>query len=364
MKVSSAAFAALGLIAAIGACSPLTPTFKPGQVQAQKQQPQALQASVQLQDRYLCVIEPRNEEQSIIKVMDLNSRLVRTVSLPGRVMSLDGNQAANHLYLSVRSGAENPRYTLYELDVSTLNLSRPVSFSQAGLTPIDFKVKADQLYLSASRQGKGVLVNYPLSTGGWKYLSTNLEAGQLEWSQRPDLIYNLVFGDDEITRTSINVKTQQIVARQTFSHGIPFGNNLGLVAPKGEFFYAFHQLQGQIYLYAFDIESNAVARQIAVEQAVGILYSSVISQDGRFLYATIDNRIERFELQGTSLRKLEPIPLPYKEARHLTLSQDQRTLYVSHEQEGVLSRVKLFPDQTYQVDKLAFPGQNKELIVF
>ncbi len=356
MKSFSWTLTALSLLTLASACAPTTTARAPIV--------QALNQSVQVQDRYLCVIEPRNEDQSTIKVMDLSNRLVRSVFLPGRVISLDGNQAANRLYLSVRSGSENPRYTLYELDVTNLNLSRPVSFSQAGLTPVDFKVKEDQLYVSANRQGNGVLVNHPLSTGGWKYLSTKLEAGQLEWSQRQDVIYSLIFGDDLITRTAINVKTQQIVSRQTFSHGIPFGNNLGLVAPKGEFFYAFHQLQGQIYLYAFDIESNAVARQIAVEQAVGILYSSVISQDGRFLYATIDNRIERFELRGTALTKLEPIPLPYKEARHLTLSQDQRTLYVSHEQEGVLSRVRLFSDQTYQVDKLGFPGQNKELIVF
>lgn len=350
--------AALMVLLGLSACQAQTPLRPSVRLQAQQSSSQAQT------DRYLCVIEPKDEQNAIIKVLDFSTQQIRSVYLPGRVLSMDGDQAAGKLYLSVKSGSENPQYFLYILDLKTLSLSRPALFNQAGLAPIDFEVKDQDVFVSGQRAGQGTLVAHSLKAGGWNFLASQFHAGFLEWSRQPDLIYSVFFDEEQIIRTSIDVKRKQIIGQQRLNHGIPFGNNVGLVAPSGDFFYAFHQLQGHVELFAFDIEEEVINREVASEKAVGILYASVISNDGRYLYATMDNRIERFELQGTQLRRLPPIELKFKEARHLSLSQDQRTLYVSHEREPNLTRIRLLPDLNYQLDVVAMPGQNTELAVF
>lgn len=313
-------------------------------------------------DRFLCVVEP-NGESSTVKVMNMANKQIRAVYLPGQVLSMDGDRARNKLYLSVR--ADGPRFDLYELDVATLNLSRPASFSQAGLNPVDFKVRDQQIFAAGRREGRGTMLGYNLQQGGWTNLALDFLPGRLEWSSQPNLIQSVHFDEENLIRTTIDVVGKRVVKTQTFPHGIPFGNNIGMVAPDGEFFYALHQLQGLVEIYAFDIDHQVVNKQIATEQAIGILFSSAISKDGRFLYATIDNRLERYELQGTALRRLPPVTLNFKEARFLSLSEDQRTLYVTHDGKTSVSRIRIAPDNlNYTVDEIAYPGQNNEIIVF
>jgi 6-phosphogluconolactonase (cycloisomerase 2 family) len=349
------------LLAALAACqpAPVTPPALNAALRQQSTDPQ------NQSNRFLCVVEPVDDQGAQIKVMDLQSRLIRRVYVPGRILSLEGDRAQNMLYLSVRSGAEQPRFDLYALNLQNLQLSRPASFSQASIQPVDFRVRDQTLFVSGLQRGEGDLATLRLSQGGWSSLARSFPPGQLQWSRNPDQIHSVHFDEENITRTTIDVRQRRIVQRQTFAHGVPFGNNMGLSAPDGDYFYALHQLQGLVAIYAFDIESGSVNRDIATETAVGILYSSALSKDGRFLYATIDNRLERYELVGTQLRRLPPIELKTKEARYLTLADDQRTLYVTHDGQQSVSRIRLSPDYlTFQVDEIPFPGQNTQITVF
>jgi len=351
-----------GLTLLLAACQAPAPVLRPSALQARQI---VSQNDTQQADRFLCVIEPRGDESSTVKVMNLQNRVIRQVYLPGRVLSLDGDSQRGRLYLSVRSGSQQARFDLYELDVSTLALTRPASFSQAGIQPFDFKTRDQTIFVSGLQQGRGTLTGHSLTQGGWTNLARDFQAGTLEWSRQPEHIQSIHFDEERITRTTIDTRQRRIVSTQTFEHGVPFGNNMGLPAPDGDFFYALHQLQGLVAIYAFDINAGTVNREINTETAVGILFSSVISTNGRFLYATIDNRIERYELVGTSLRRLPAISLNAKEARYISLSSDQRTLYVTHDGQESVSRIRLAPDQVnYQVDEIAFPGHNTRVISF
>lgn len=346
----------LGLLLLLSACqaAPQSAMRPPNALQAQAIQSQT--------DRFLCVVEPREDDTSTLKVMNLANRQIRAVYVPGRILSLDADQARNKLYLSVRSGG--PRFDLYELDVANLTLNRPASFSQAGIRPADIKFREQQILVAGQQQNRGTLVAYNLAQGGWTNLAYDFQPGRLEWGQQPQIVQAVNFDETNLIRSTIDIQQRRVVRVQTFPHGVPFGNNIGLVAPEGDYFYALHQLQGLVEIFAFDIAGETVQHDIVTEKAVGILYSSTISKDGRFMYATIDNRVERYELQGTQLRRLPPITLNAKEARYLSLSQDQRTLYVSHDGKASISRIRLAPDQSYTLDELAFPGQNNELTVF
>lgn len=317
------------------------------------------------QDQYLCVIEPGTNNRSTLKIMNLQTRWVRRIDVPGRVLTMTGDHPQGKLYLSVRAGTTQPEYDLYVLDLKQFVLDRSLSFSQARLLPIDVQVRDQSVFVSAKEGGIGGLLRNDLNTGAWEYLASHFPAGLLEWGDRPNLIQSVYFGDENIERTTIDIDAQQVVDQQKFPHGVPFGNNVGLLSPQGKFFYAFHQLKGEVSLYAFDIKQGSVNRQVALQKAVGILYSSVISKDGTRLYATIDNRVERFELRGAFLRRMPAIPLQANEARHLSLSQDQRTLYITHEDTEQVSRIfNVNSEQGYRVDSFPFAGKNEEVIVF
>lgn len=317
------------------------------------------------QDRFLCVVEPNGDQASTVKVMNLSNQQIRAVYLPGLVQAMDADRARNKLYLSVRGAGAKPSFDLFELDVANLTLNRPLSFSQVSMIPADFKVRDQQVFVNGRREGRGMMMANSLAQGGWSNIAMDFLPGNLEWSVQPNYLQAVQFDEENLVRTTIDIAAKRIVRTQTFPHGVPFGNNIGMVAPDGEFFYALHQLQGLVEIYAFDITRQVMTKDVTTEQAVGILYSSAISKDGRFLYATIDNRLERYELLGTSMKRLNPITLNHKEARNLTLSDDQRTLYVTHDGRTSVSRIRLAADNVnYTLDEIAFPGQNNEIFVF
>lgn len=347
----------LGFLALCACQLPSNPALNAARVQAQQTRNQV--------DRYLCVIEPNGDQASTVKVMTLGNQQIRAVYLPGLVQNIDADRAQNKLYLSVRTPGNQPGYDLYELDVTNLTLNRPLSFSQAGLIPTDFKVKDKQVFVNGRREGRGTMLSNVLQQGGWNHIVSDFLPGNLEWSVQANYLQAVQFDEENLIRTTIDVAQRRIVRTQTFPHGVPFGNNIGLVAPDGEFFYALHQLQGLVEIYAFDITRQVVNKHVNNEQAVGILYGSVISKDGRFLYATIDNRLERYELLGTTMKRLPPISLKFKEARYITLSEDQRTLYVTHDGRTSVSRIRIAADNlNYTLDEVAFPGQNNQIFVF
>lgn len=350
----------LALACGISACqSPEVPSRSAPSLQAASLPQKRTQS-----DRFLCSMEPGNGGFTMLKVMDLSNRTVRSVFVPGQVLSVDGVPSERKLYLSSREGEDQPQFTLFEVDVEKLLIRRAASFSQAGLWPSDFLVRNNQLLASGTRQGQGLLLNLDLVQGGWQNLVHSFATGNLEWGKTPDQVQAVAFDEDRITRTTIDIRQKRILNVQSFNHGIPFGNNVGLSSPDASYFYALHQLKGEVEIYSYDIASGASNNLISAEKAVGILYSSVISRDGRFLYATIDNKIHRYELIGTQMKRLPPIELRTSEARYLALSHTGPVLYVSHDRKNSVSQITLQADGSYTIQDLPYPGQNNEIFVF
>ena len=123
-------------------------------------------------DRFLCALEPGNGGFTMLKVMDLNTRTVRSIFVPGQVLSLDGQQAERKIYLSSREGEDQPVFTLFEVDIASLQIQRVASFSQAGLWPSDFLVREGILYASGQRQNQNQLISLNLGAGGWQAASS------------------------------------------------------------------------------------------------------------------------------------------------------------------------------------------------
>lgn len=316
-------------------------------------------------DQYLCVLEPNNSGFTLLKIMDLKLRTIRSLFVPGQVMTVDGVLSERKLFLSSREGQqEQPQFFLFEADIEKLLIRRVASFSQAGLTPMDFLVKNGLLYASGLRQGRWHLVSLDLNQGGWQNIIQGFVSGDLSWSRLSDQVQSVAFDEERIIRTTIDLRQKKIIDVQSFKHGIPFGNNIGLSSPDARYFYALHQFKGEVEIYSYDIVSGVSNSLAHSEKAQGILYSSVISQDGNTLYAAIDNKIHRYALQGTQMRRLPPIELRATEARHLALSQTSPVLYVSHDRHSSISQVSLNPDGSYTLQELPYPGQNHNIFVF
>lgn len=312
-------------------------------------------------EQYLCAIGGQNGNNSVVKIMDLKTRKLRSVFVPGFVQNMAGDKVNKKLYISsTRSG----RVTLYEVDIRTASIRYLLAFSQIGIIPDDFLVDGQKLYVAGEKNDQGVLYSYNIINKGWKPIVRNIRAGVLEWGTDDKTLQVIHFGEEDLTRTTVNIPRRKVTNVFTFEHSVPFGNNLGLPSPHGFYFYTLHQLKNQVFLYSHNLTSGV--RDVLEDPHAhdGVLYSSVITRDGRKLFASIDNAIQRYELKGTQLVRMPEIELKQPDARHLALSEDAQTLYVSHEDSNKVSRIRFNKDSTYRVDFMAFPGKNNELVVF
>lgn len=271
-------------------------------------------------DRYLCTVERSQDGSSRIKIMDLSNRSVRAVMIPGQVKSLDGSPQNQKLYASA---LQNGQMALFEVDITRLTVQRTMSFAQVGLSPDDFLIDQGKLYTVGTQNNKQTAVmSYDLATKGWQPLVYNVKPGMLEFSTTARTLQVLSFGVDEMTRTTIDVNSKQTVSV-----------NYDIAYYKGE--------------------------------SKDTLYGGAISRNGRTVFASVNNRINRFELNKDQIRALPPIEITYAQARHVALSRDNRSIYVSHDQPNRVSRIRFNPDGvTYAIEEIAFPGTNNELVVF
>lgn len=318
-----------------------------------------------LPDRYLCTVESKGNENATIKMMDLQSHQVRAVFVPGRVSGFYGSRENQRLYISSSQGTQSPQHALYEADVNQGTIRRILSFSQAGITPTDFVVDEDRIYVAGQQNNKGVLFGYSLKQSGWQPVVYDIQPGSLEWGTNHQALQVLNFGEEDLTRTTIDIPNRKVLSVFTFNHGVPFGNNVGVSTDDGMFYYAVHQLKENMQVFAYNTQTGAQSTLLNPERQKGILYSSVITKNGRYLYASVNDKIERYELKGTQVQRLPSIDLKFAEARYLALSNSDQVLYVSHDKSNRVSRISFHPDQvTYDLSEVAFPGENNELVVF
>ncbi len=324
------AFLTLALVISslITACS-ATPVVAPAQVRALNTVPTQ---AAKNQDRYLCSIEAR-EGHSIVKILDLNQQGVRSVMVPGKVKSMDGVQAEGKLYVnSVAQGSTDQ--TLYEVNVLDGQVRRLLSFSQVGLETEDFLIQNGKLYAVGMQNKRPALFSYDLRAYGWQPVVYDFQPGTLQYGSQTQDLQVLHFGAASLTRTTVN-----LASRQTYSVN-----------------------------YSFNYKTGQLSYKTAQAQSKGsenYLYSGLISRNGRSIFASINDKIERYQIEDKQINRLAPITLPHALPRYAALSQDGQQLYVSHNQQNRVSRVRFNPDGvTYRIEDIAFPGTHQELVVF
>lgn len=266
-------------------------------------------------DRYLCTVQP-GDSNSLIKTMDLKTRQIRSVFIPGQVKTLAGSSATKKLYAGTTNGQ------VYEVDIQKNTIKYFLSFNQVALKSAEFVVNNQQLFAVGLQQGKrGSLLSMDLQKKSWKPLAYNVKTGRLAWTGNAHSLQILNMGSQNISRTTVNIKTRQVIHRD--------------------------------YTLNNQDEDND-------------FYNGVFSPGGRYLYASVNNRIERFERKGNQLVRMTPIELQHVKARYLALSHFGKTLYVSHDQPNRLTRIRLNSGHSsgYSIEEVAFAGLNQQLVVF
>lgn len=272
----------------------------------------------QTPDRYLCSVEHR-ENQALIKILDLQQQGVRKVVVPGRVKNLDGVQSEGKLYVSAIPVGSSEQ-ALYEVQIHTGQVRRLLSFSQVGLNVEDFLIQNGKLYAVGVQNQRTALLSYDLKAYGWQPVVYDFQPGVLQYSLQNQDLQILHFGQESLTRTMVNLNSRQIYSIN----------------------------------YAFNYKASE-----------NYLYSGIISRNGRYIFASINDKVQRYQLQDQMIYRLAPIILPHALPRYVALSQDGQQLYISHNQENRVSRVRFHSDGvTYRIEDLAFPGVHQELAVF
>lgn len=307
----------VGLLTACQTTTGMVPQTNPVPtvIQAQSQKPIPA-----LTDRYLCTVEHR-PGNGIVKIMDLTNRSVRSVFIPGAINRMAGSQLTQKLYVTAYQTENKSSQSLYEVDIVKGTVSRTLGFSQIGLQPADIMIGNDKLYATGIKQNQGAIFSYDLNTKGWQPLVYDIKPGVMQWGESANVLQVLHFNKAQVTRTTIEVSSRKVSANS----------------------YSFSHLNEQ------DIK----------------FYGGTITRVGNLLFASVNNRIERYELNGLQFSRLNPIELKYAEVRYIALSRNDRTLYVSHEKQNRVSLVRMNADGlTYTLDEIAFPGENNELVVF
>ncbi|PIQ26487.1 hypothetical protein COW36_21690 [bacterium (Candidatus Blackallbacteria) CG17_big_fil_post_rev_8_21_14_2_50_48_46] len=288
-------------------------------VPAQLQRAAASQPKNQT-DRYLCSVENR-EGSAIVKILDLQQQGVRSVMIPGRVKNMDGVQSEGKLYVNaIPAGSQDQ--TIYEVTIQTGQVRRLLSFSQIGLNTEDFLIQNGKLYAVGVQNHRTTLMSYDFKAYGWQPVVYDFQPGVLQFGNQSQDLQVLHFGSGIMTRTMVNLAN-----RQTYS-----------------------------FNYSFNYKAQGTE---------DYLYSGIISRNGRYIFASINDKIERYQLEDKQVNRLAPITLPHALPRYVALSQDGQQLYISHNQENRISRVIFNPDGvTYRIEDLAFPGHHQELAVF
>ena len=268
-------------------------------------------------DRYLCSIEQK-EAQTLIRVLDLKNAGVRSLSLPGKIHHLSGVQSEQKLYIHASNGQDE---ALYEMLLDSNQIRRILSFAQIGLKPSGIIIRSNKLYVSGVQNNRSALLSYDLKAAGWQPIAYDFQPGLLQIGNQIQDLQVLHFGRETLTRTLVN-----LINRQT-----------------------------QSFNYAFSFKTRLD----------DYLYSGVISRNGRYIFASVNDKIERYQLEGKQIQRLTPIALTATRPRHLALSQNGQQLYISHQQENRVTRLSFQHDiNSWRTEEIGFPGHHEQLAVF
>lgn len=315
-------------------------------------------------DRLLCVSLPTGGDSEIIKVQDMKTKELISLPVPGTVQGMSPDIEKNLIYVSSKN-SDGTYYSLYKLDIKGRKVERILSFSQLGLKPADFIVDSDNVLVTGKRSGVGTFYGNDLVKNEWYSIASNINSGKLEYGFKQDIFHVISFDEKYVTRTIVNVKTKQIVARKTITHDIPFGNNVFIPSPHGSYVYVLHQLNDSFIPYAFNLKRGTFQKFDPVKTDGGLLYGAAVSKDGKQLFANVNREIFHYKLEGDQLITLPKVSLNIPESRNMAMSSDNKTLYVTHETGSSLSIVKFSNDLTkYEILPMNIGGNSSEIFIF
>ncbi|MBC7476048.1 MAG: hypothetical protein H7263_17330 [Candidatus Sericytochromatia bacterium] len=316
--------------------------------------------------RYLCVSLPTGGNSEIIKVQNLETKELTSLPVPGAVQGMSENLDNNIIYVNAKSPDDNNSYSLFKLDLKARQISRILSFSQLGLKPTDFTVDHDKVYVTGKRGGVGTFYGNDLIKNEWFAVANNISPGKIELGFKENTFHVISYDDSYLTRTIVDVTLKQITDRQTIPHSIPFGNNFFIPSPHGSFVYVLHQLKDSFIPYAFNVKQHTVKQFPEVKTNGGILYSAIVSNDGKHLFTNVDSEIYPYQLvDGDKLIALPKITLPTPESRNMAMEADNTTLIVTHDTGTNLSIVSFSSDySSYTVNPMYIGGSSNQIYLF
>lgn len=317
------------------------------------------------QSKYLCVSLPTGGASEIIKVQNLKTKELTSLFVPGSVEGMSEDLENNIIYVSSKTEAERGFYSLFKLDLKTRQISRILSFSQLGMRPTDFLVDKTKVYVSGKKGGIGAFYGNDLLKNEWFAVANNISEGKIEYGFNQDTFHVVSYDDNAVTRTIVNVKNKQIVERKTIKHDIPFGNNVFIPSQHGAYVYILHQLKDSFIPYAFNVKRGTFTKFPEVQTNGGLLYSAIVSNDGKHLLTNVNREIYHYKLEADKLIALPKINLDIPESRNMDMAGDNRTLYVTHETGDKMSVVKFSPDlTTYTTTQMLIGGSTNKVFLF
>lgn len=326
---------------------------------------EASNAVVATQSKYLCVSLPTGGASEIIKVQNLKTKELTSLFVPGSVEGMSEDIENNIIYVSSKTEAERGFYSLFKLDLKTKQISRILSFSQLGMKPVDFLVDNTKVYVSGKKSGIGVFYGNDLVKNEWFSVANNISEGKIEYGFNADTFHVVSYDDNYVTRSIVNVKNKQIVERKTIKHDIPFGNNVFIPSQHGLYVYILHQLKDSFIPYAFNVKKGTFTKFPEVQTNGGLLYSAIVSNDGKHLLTNVNREIYHYKLEADKLISLPKISLDIPESRNMAMAGDNRTLYITHETGDKMSVVKFSPDlTTYTTTQMLIGGSTNKVFLF
>lgn len=314
-------------------------------------------------NKYLCVTLPTGGDSEIVKVLNLQTKELTSLPVPGAVQDMSSDLDNDIIYVSAKSAQSND-YSLYKLDIKTKQVSRILAFSQLGIKPTDFIIDNNIVYVSGKRSGVGAFYGNDLIKNEWFAVANNISAGRIEDGFNEDTFHIISFDDEYITKTVVDVKLKQILYRKTINHSIPFGNNVFIPSPHGLYVYVLHQLKDSFIPFAFNIKQGTESKFDEVQTNGGLLYSAIVSKDGKHLFTNVNREIYHYKLEGDQLISLPKIILKTPESRNMAMACDNKTIYITHESSTNLSIVTLTSDNEYTVSQMYIGGNSNQVYLF
>lgn len=313
-------------------------------------------------DNYLCVSSPTGGDSELVKVFDLKTKELTSLPIPGSVQDMSAQPENNAVYVSSKSA---DYYSLYKIDTKTKQVNRILLFSQLGLKPFDFIVDSTNVYVSGKRSGVGAFYVNDMVKNEWKAIANNISPGKITFGFDNNSYHVISFDDTYVTKSVVNITTNQITARKSIEHKIPFGNNVFASAPHGNYVYVIHQLQDSFIPYAINVKQGTVTSAPEVKTNGGLLYSVIVSSNGKHLLANVNKEIYHYSLNGDQFTALPKITLDTPESRNMAMLTDNLTLYVTHDTGSNMTVVKFAPDlKTYTTSLYYIGGTSNQVFVF